>query len=709
MKYYKIALPLIVCVLCVTAFLAGCSVNAPVLQVNGYNVSWNAVDRASGYEVNVDGVTFNTQDTQVNLITYLQKGSISSVKVKALTNSFFYSSSVYSNSVSINTSAYRLATPLNFVLEQDENEFVFTWDSVENADNYCLRIVDDNNQEQFFYTSKTSLDVTGKLKKYGNLSATVFAYNENIAEYAPSEYSATIEFVNPTLLDTPENTKLVAQNNNLVYSWNSVEDAVGYNVSVLDGKTYFTETNSITLNLNLMSGEAAFVNVQAVSGNTDIQLNSPYSDMSAYYTNASQASYTGKNYTFGEETFDFVADSYDELETIVHFGLYYRIDKINYFVNYKGFSAGSAFSRGDAVNAIESYMEIKYVQYNTQQVRNDYGMYTLEIIDYLHPIYPTDIAEQEILITQEQSVSPTSYTDTPRADDFDDFKINNRTMTMMVYNSDQLYYAVEHGCKPIFPDGNSPAETAYETTKNILRDIIDDSMTDYEKALAIYDWISFNVTYDFNLTNFVDSISVQQAYYYRAFYIEGVLFDNGIAVCDGIAKTYALMCGIEDIECYKVTGTVTGGGHAWNKIKLDMNGDGETEWYCVDATSTWGDIVDTQSEQSIYTEYLSHRMFLKTDAYLKAYTHNEDSPLTDTANTEWDYYENTLYDGEHSLYINNIIDLEIMQMYIADNNLESFEFKSNLSYNAVRQMFSGRPEFADYTLLAQNDIYILFR
>lgn len=709
MKSYKIALPLIVCVLCVTAFLAGCSVNAPVLKANGYNISWNEVDRASGYEVNVDGVTFNTQDTQVNLITYLQKGSISSVKVKALTNSFFYSASTYSNSVSINTSAYRLATPLNFVLEQDESEFEFSWDSVENADNYCLRIVDDNNQEQFFYTSETSFVATGKLKKYGNLRATVFAYNENIAAYAPSEYSATIEFVNPTLLDTPENTKLTAKNNNLTYSWDAVEDAVGYNVSVLNGETYYTETNSITLNLHLTAGEAAFVNVQAVSGNTDLQLNSPYSNMSSYYTEASQANYMGKNYTFGEETFDFVADSFDELETIVHFGLYYRIDKINYFANYAGFSAGSAFSKGDAVDAIESYMEIKYVQYNTQQTRNSYGMYTLEIIDYLHPTYPTDIAEQDILVVQEQAVSPTSYTDTPRAEDFDDFKINNRTRTMMVYNSDQLYYAIEHGCKPVFPDGNSPAETAYNAAKDVLREIVDDSMTDYEKALAIYDWLSFNVTYDFNLTDFVNSISVQKAYYYRAFYVEGVLFDNGIAVCDGIAKTYALMCGIEDIECYKVTGTVTGGGHAWNKIKLDMDGDGVTEWYCVDATSTWGDIVDTESEQYVYTEYLSHKMFLKTDAYLKAYTHQEDSPLTDTADTEWDYYANTLYDGVHSLYISNVMDLEILQLYITTNDLQSIEFKSSLSYNTVYQMFNGRPEFSNYTLLAQNNIYILYK
>lgn len=705
-----IILPFILCMLVLLTLLAGCSVSTPTLTVDGYTVSWNSVDRASGYEVNVDNVTFTTTDNEVNLITYLQKGNIASVRVRAISNNFMYGSSSYSNSISITVSEQRLSTPINFVLAQNEDEFVFSWDAVAGAQHYCLRIVDDSNQAQYFYTDDTTIDITNKLDKYGELCATVFAYADNISTLAPSEYSATIDFVNPSMLEIPTNAKIVASGRNLTYSWDPVENAVGYNVSVLNGDAYYTTSTSYTLHSAINSGEAVFLSVQAVSGDTTLRLNSAYSGVNAYYPAGSAQSYTGKNFTFGDETFDLVAESYDELETIIHFGLFYRIDNINYFVNYSGFNAGALYVEGDADRAIESYAEIKALSYNRPaRTINNYGMYNLQITNYYNPIYPTGVAEGDIYNHQNQTVTPSSFTDTPRVSDYDDFKINERTRTMTVYTSDQLYYAVEYGCKPVFPEGNSPAEQAYDRAKEILREIIDDSMTDYEKTLAIYDWISFNVAYDYNLLEFVDEISISEAYNYRDFYVEGVLFDNGQAVCDGISKTFALLANIEGIECYKVTGMTSGGGHAWNKVKLDLNDDGETEWYCVDTTSTWGDLVQMDREQNIYTEYLAHTMFLVTDQFLTNNDHTETSPLTDVAVTEWDYYENTLYDGVNSLYVTNPFEAYSVVDYILTNKLDHFEIKAGgIGVSAVE---SELPTLKNdgYAILRMNNIYIIYR
>ena len=712
-KTNLVLIPFILCALFLTAMLAGCSVSTPQLVVNGYTISWNTVDRASGYEVNVDDVTFTTNDNEANLITYLQKGNISSVRVKALSNNFLYASSAYSNSVSITVGSQRLATPVNFVLAQDEDEFVFSWDAVTGAQHYCLRIVDDSNQVQYFYTDNITIDISNKLEKYGQLYATVFAYTDNLSAYAPSEYSATIEFVNPSMLDIPTKTNIEASGRNLVYSWDAVDNAAGYNVSVLNGDTYYTTSTSYTLHSAVNSGEAVFVSVQAVSGDTTLRLNSAYSGVNAYYPAGSAQSYTGKNLTFGDETFDLVADSYSELENIIHFGLFYRVDNINFFVNYRTFSAGNLYAEGDVDSAIESYAEIKALSYNRPiRTINNYGMYSLQITDYYNPIYPTGVAEGDIYNYQNETVTPESFTDTPRASDFEDFKINERTREMTVYTSDQLYYAVEYGCKPVFPEGNSPAEQAYDAAKDILREIIDDSMTDYEKTLAIYDWISFNVQYDYNLTDFVNDISIQDAYNYRSFYVEGVLFDNGQAVCDGISKTFALLANIEGIECYKVIGSTTGGGHAWNKVKLDLNNDGETEWYCVDTTSTWGDLVIRDTTQNIYTEYLAHTMFLVTDEFLVKNDHTETSPLTDVAVTEWDYYKNTLYDGVNSLYVEDFMDASAVVDFVLTNNLDHFEIKADRSnafgLRAIENELRTIKNYG-YEVIRSSGIYIIVK
>lgn len=54
------------------------------------------------------------------------------------------------------------------------------------------------------------------------------------------------------------------------------------------------------------------------------------------------------------------------------------------------------------------------------------------------------------------------------------------------------------------------------------------------------------------------------------------------------------------------------GGHAWNKVLLDLNGTGDKEWYFVD--TTWGDVGDDSKE------FLSHAYFLLSDDEVKTPT-----------------------------------------------------------------------------------------
>lgn len=170
-----------------------------------------------------------------------------------------------------------------------------------------------------------------------------------------------------------------------------------------------------------------------------------------------------------------------------------------------------------------------------------------------------------------------------RADDFDGFKINLRTKTLDVYNSEELWWAVEHGYKPVFPEENSKAELFYERAKMILRKIVNDQMSDYEKLVAIYEYLVQYVSYDYDA--YESSADKKNTCYY----LEGV-FESGRAVCDGKTKALVLMLGIEGVECLRDFGSSkTGGaGHAWNYVKI------EDVWYLVDTTE--GD-----QRQNLYT------------------------------------------------------------------------------------------------------------
>ena len=188
--------------------------------------------------------------------------------------------------------------------------------------------------------------------------------------------------------------------------------------------------------------------------------------------------------------------------------------------------------------------------------------------------------------TQIASANKSTYTPT-RSNSWDDFAYNQRSLTVTVSSSEQLWYVLEQGGKPIATSG-SPAEKMLGKMKAVLRQICDDQMTDVQKVLAIHDWVIAEVNYDHKLLEMMEAqLSLpanerQSLSHYDAFFLEGV-FNNNKAVCEGIAKAVACLCNIEGLPCVTVEGVPAGNpggvGHAWNKVLMDG------KWYIVDATS----------------------------------------------------------------------------------------------------------------------------
>ncbi len=197
-----------------------------------------------------------------------------------------------------------------------------------------------------------------------------------------------------------------------------------------------------------------------------------------------------------------------------------------------------------------------------------------------------------------------------RAENFNDFAYLDFAEEVNVKNSNQLFFALEHRIKPIAVSGSN-AEIALEKCKTILRKICDDSMSDIEKALAIYKYLIMNTEYVLPTEK-----TQPDVLFYDAFYMEGIL-NNGAGVCDGIAKTYSALCNIEGIRCVRTASTT----HAWNEIFISG------KWYVVDVThgnvSMGGD-----------KEVTSFANFLITDTLKNEMTTDNNNPYIDSLRTE---------------------------------------------------------------------------
>lgn len=168
--------------------------------------------------------------------------------------------------------------------------------------------------------------------------------------------------------------------------------------------------------------------------------------------------------------------------------------------------------------------------------------------------------------------------DSKRSATFNDFPINKKNAgEMAVYNSESLWWALEHNYLPTFPVKNTKAEAFYKQAKDILRRIINNDMTDYQKTLAIFEYLVDMVDYDYDAYEAIDTDDSTNNVCY---FLEGV-FEYNRAVCDGKSKAFVLLCRMEGIECLRDFGSSpTGGaGHAWNYVKLDG------VWYMVDTTA----------------------------------------------------------------------------------------------------------------------------
>ena len=157
-----------------------------------------------------------------------------------------------------------------------------------------------------------------------------------------------------------------------------------------------------------------------------------------------------------------------------------------------------------------------------------------------------------------------------------------------------------------------------DAAERVFEECVTSEMSDYDKELALYTWLTGNVSYD-------------QAHYEkkgapRASYEPYGPLVKGKGVCLGYATAFQLLMDMADIECITVTGAafMSRENHAWNMVRL--NG----EWYCVDPTWDMDLWISAQDGEAS----VQYRYFNVTSQYMADTDHQWDYDSVPEATAE---------------------------------------------------------------------------
>lgn len=157
----------------------------------------------------------------------------------------------------------------------------------------------------------------------------------------------------------------------------------------------------------------------------------------------------------------------------------------------------------------------------------------------------------------------------------------------------------------------------YNKACSVLDEIIADGMDDYEKELAVHDWLIYNCTYDSGSLSAIPNPSENCDNPYGALI-------NGQAICKGYTTTFRMFMGMLSIPCGTVhSADIDGDEHAWNTVKLDGS------WYYVDCT--WDDPIPDFSGRPVTHKYFN----VSREEIAERHVLPEGTPETDSLENSW--------------------------------------------------------------------------
>jgi len=536
------------------------------------------------------------------------------------------------------------------VLTLNETDKIISWDADYNASKYVIYMNEEELSEIEASSDKTqySYNYAEAIGEFGEFRFQVKSIGSG--KYTDSELSEAVvvkagtadSYLNKNITSTkyyydlryaPKNVRM----NGNILSWDVPQittNLTGYLVSIYTNDTgidsYTTSSNQLSITEQMVVGnDILVIKVCAIVGGVN------YETKNLFYYNPLDDNkygvYTDTIYTFDGEVYDYYIENWTELQNLYYYAFIHRIEDLTFMVdnafydeykdsyfdtsslnNYKAndYIAGYAYYETYGFNSMPSLSMVSGLGTTNEKCFR----LTCDFI-CTEPSY-SDYGKSAPTYTQDNRYEP--YYNTVdyarRSAEFNNFISDNWFLSTEVDTSEELFWAVSNHVTPIINNTESRAYLIYEKAKNILREIISDEMSDYEKALSIFDYIMTSTTYDYNSYNMSKSVNPMEL---MCYYLEAVfLNENKVSVCDGYSKTFALLCNMEGINCIRVVGTAgvtEKGGHAWNKVEINGN------WYVVDIT--WTELTGNSEGLTAYRKKLALDAFgIPEYYYWEAYT-----------------------------------------------------------------------------------------
>lgn len=187
----------------------------------------------------------------------------------------------------------------------------------------------------------------------------------------------------------------------------------------------------------------------------------------------------------------------------------------------------------------------------------------------------------------------------------------------------------------------------YDRAVQIIGMIITDDMSDFDKELAVHDWLVNNCEYD------KKALGVFETYSENSDNPYGALI-NGKAICTGYTLSFQMFMDMLEIPCKTIRAAANDGDdHAWNMVSLDG------EWYYVDVT--WDDPVPDSN-----VAVTVHEFFNVTEEKMRNTDHEWDlKNLPDAKSYKYSYPSQT------AVYVKNFAEFESAVKSFAERKSEA--------------------------------------
>lgn len=243
--------------------------------------------------------------------------------------------------------------------------------------------------------------------------------------------------------------------------------------------------------------------------------------------------------------------------------------------------------------------------------------------------------------------------------------------------SDNYYVIRKFLHQEEIPSDRTKAQEIYDVIDSFMETYIQEPMTDFDKELAVHDYLVRNCVYGF---------PEEEEDAYEAY---GVLVKNR-AVCDGYAEAFFLLMSCLDIECDIVVGYADATLHAWNQVKLDGN------WYNVDLT--WDDSLPDMGSKVKHTYFnVSDESLSLTHSWQEQYYHTCNVDTYNYYVRRFAYYES--FEEAKTGLVRQAGQGNVLEVAISSVNKDSMDLSFLYSETNVRSVTYVIEKMGKYTVI----------